>query len=138
MSKNKKRTHKCTRKFKNDSEKFIGTVIEALTAWSKDGKNQSFLLIVGNNDDTHVAWSNLQHLSGIHSYAIGQHPDTAAVWDVMSCGAEIAYDDQREIDPKWEEKMNKLPVDEETAKWVIFDDDDNCTYTSTAKGQSRD
>lgn len=137
MSKNKNRTRKCTRKIKNESEEFIGNVIEALTAWSKDAKNQSFLLIVGNNDDTHVAWSNLKHLSGIHAYDLGLHPDTASVWDLMSCGAEIAFDDQREIDPKWTEKMNKLPVDEETAKWVIFDDDTKCTYTSTAKNYSK-
>ena len=137
MSKNKNRTHKCTRKFKNDSEKFLCYVIEALTAWSKDGKNKSFVLIAGNNDDTHVAWSNLKHLS-FHSYDLGLHPDTAAVMDVLSCGADIAYDDQREIDPDWVEKVNQLPVDEETAKWVIFDDDDNCTYTSTASGQNRE
>ena len=136
MSKDKNRTHKCTRKFKNDSEKFLCYVIDALTAWSKDGKNQSFVLIVGNNDDTHVAWSNLKHLS-YHSYDLGIHPDTAAVMDVLSCGADIAFDDQREMDPTWNEKINQLPVDEETAKWVIYDDDAKCTYTSTSKNYSK-
>lgn len=136
MSKDKNRTRKCTRKIKNESEEFIRTAIDALTAWSKDGKNQSFVLIVGNNDDTHVAWSNLKHLS-FHSYDLGLHPDTAAVMDVLSCGADIAYDDQREMDPTWNEKINMLPVDEETAKWVIFDDDAKCTYTSTSKNYSK-
>lgn len=136
MSKDKNRTHKCTRKLKNESERFLCCAIEALTAWSKAAKNQSFVLIVGNNDDTHVAWSNLKHLS-YHSYDLGLHPDTAAVMDVLSCGADIAYDDQREMDPEWNEKINQLPVDEETAKWVIYDDDAKCTYTSTSKNYSK-
>ena len=99
---------------------FVYGTFSSLLTWASQNKERGFFLALCDGNYTHVAFLNLNKVSADASATIGCDPELYAAFETIEVGVNIASEKLLE-DPDFVKICNKLPVDDETWRWIAFD-----------------
>lgn len=114
-------------------KKFFCNVVASLVQWgaadkSDEHKRAFFLVLCDDKGNTHVAFRNTLRLAEVIPCAIANNPDVYAMFDTVKTGHDCLCDDKYYESDEWIEAINKLPVEFDTERWLVFDEDwQSCT-----------